>query len=196
MPGELDTLLERARAREVAGDVAGAVALLDVAPEALRTGAWSYARGALALRAGDVSRAVTLFEEAVAREPELAEYRANLGAALLELARAGDVAAGKRALTELEIAVRWGPRLPGAHTNLGLARLVAGDAGGALTALDQALLLDPKHVPAHYNRAAALKALGRLEDCLAALDTALSLAPGFSPAVTSRRQVLERLGRA
>lgn len=196
MPNEIDRLLDKARAKETSGDRTGAVALLDGAPETLRTGAWSYARGALALRGGDVKLAITFFETAVAKEPELAEYRSNLGAALLELAKAGDPASGQRALEELELAVQWGPTLPGTHTNLGLARLVKGDATGALAALDQALTIDPKHVPALYNRAAALNALGRLDDCLAALDATLALAPDFAPALTSRQHTLKKLGRA
>lgn len=196
MPNEIDRLLDQARAKETAGDVIGAVAVLDGAPETLRTGAWHFARGTLALRGGDVKQAITFFEAAVAKEPELAEYRANLGAALLEQAKAGDKAAGERALAELELAVQWGPTLPTAHTNLGLARLLAGDAKGALAALDQAVKIDPRHVPALYNRAAALNALGRLDDCLAALDATLAIAPGFPPAVTSRQNTLKKLGRA
>lgn len=196
MPNEIDRLLDQARAKETSGDRNGAVALLDGAPETLRTGAWSYARGTLALRGGDVKQAIAFFETAVAKEPELAEYRSNLGAALLELAKAGDKAAGQRALEELELAVQWGPTLPGTHTNLGLARLVAGDAKGALAALDQALKIDPKHVPALYNRAAALNALGRLDDCLVALDATLAVAPDFAPALTSKTNTLKKLGRA
>lgn len=196
MANDIDTLLDLARTKENAGDLAGAAAVLDAAPQAHRIGGWHYARGALALRGGDARAAVTHFEAAVAQEPEVAEYRANLGAALLELAKAGDTAAGPRALAELERAVAWGPSLPTAHTNLGLARLMTGDAAGALQALDQALAIDAAHVPALYNRAAALNALGRLDDCLAALDATLKVAPGFGPAVTSRQNTLRRLGRA
>jgi tetratricopeptide (TPR) repeat protein len=196
MPNELDQLLDQARAKESAGDLKGAAAVLDAAPETFRGGAWHYARGAMALRGGQLAQAVTHFEAAVAKEPEVAEYRSNLGAALLEQAKAGDQAAVAKALAALELAVAWGPTLPGPHTNLSVARLMSGDAAGALKAADQAIAIDPKHAPALYNRAAALNALGRLEDCLAALDATLAAAPGYAPALTSRANTLQKLRRA
>lgn len=196
MPNELDRLLDQARAKENAGDLQGAAALLDGAPESHRGGAWHYARGAIALRGGRLAEAVTHFEAAVAKEPEVSEYRSNLGAALLEQAKAGDAAAVPKALAALELAVAWGPTLPGPHTNLALARLMSGDAAGALKAADRALAIDATHVPALYNRAAALNALGRLEDCLAALDATLAVAKDYAPALTSRTNTLKKLGRA
>ena len=196
MPSELDRLLDEARAKENAGDLRGAAAVLDGVPEGFRGGAWHYARGAIALRGGNATDAVTHFEAAVVKEPEVAEYRANLGAAWLERAKAGDGSAAAKALEALEGAVRWGPTLPGAQTNLSLAKLMTGDPAGALQAADEALKLDARHVPALYNRAAALNALGRLEDCLAALDATLKVAPDFAPAVASRQNTLKKLGRA
>lgn len=196
MSPSIDSVLAEAMKKERAGDLAGARGVLDAAPEAVRTGAWHYARGTVALRGGQVPEAVTRFEEAVRREPEIAEYRSNLGAALLELAKAGDRAAGARALTELEKAAQWGASLPDVHANLSFARLMAGDAAGALAAADAAVAMDAGHAPSLYNRAAALHALGRLEDALAALDATLKAAPGLPPAVASRASLLKKLGRA
>jgi tetratricopeptide (TPR) repeat protein len=192
----IDQVLNEARARELSGDVAGATRVLDQAPEAVRTGAWYFARGAMSMQAGRVDDALKRFEEAVAKEPEVPEYRGNLGAALLELARAGDAKAKARALTELELAAQWGPTLPSVHTNLAVARLISGDAQGALEAATQALKLDPQHLPALYNKAAALSALGQLEACLVVLDQVLARAPGLPAAVASRVATLKKLGRA
>lgn len=196
LPAEVEALLARAREQENAGDAKGALALLDGAAPPLKTyGTWLYAHGALALRTGDVDGALRDFEAAVEREPELAELRANLGAALLEKAKAGEAAALPRATTELERAVQLSPRLPNAHHNLGTARLLAGRAQAALDAFDAALKLDPRHVPTLYNRAAALHALGKEEAALKALDATLAVAPDFAPAQESRRNTLARLGR-
>lgn len=192
----IDAKLEAARLREQAGDLAGAQAVLDATPEPERTGAWFYARGAMAVRAGRFAEGVAQLELAVQREPEVAEYRSNLGAALLEQAKAGDAAAGQRALEQLELAVQWGATLPEVFANLAFARLVNGDAKGALAAADVGLRLDRRHVGALYNRAAALNALGQLVPCLATLDELLSVAPGFAPAVQSRANTLQKLGRA
>jgi tetratricopeptide (TPR) repeat protein len=193
---QLDAVLEQARAKEQSGDLRGAGSVLDGAPKPQQqTGAWCYARGAVALRLGDVPRAVKHFEEAVGREPEVAEYRANLGAALLEQAKAGQGEALTRALAELTEATRWGGTLPSVQNNLGMAHLLKGDTAKALACFDAALQVDARHVPTLYNRAAALNAAGRLEDALAALDAVLKVAPDFEPARTSRANTLKKLGR-
>lgn len=193
---QLDGVLAAARAKEQAGDLAGAGQVLDGAPPSQReTGAWCYARGAVAFRSGDVAAALKHFEEAVGREPEVAEYRANLGAALLEQARAKAPGALERATKELKEALRWGGTQSSVQNNLGMAYLLSGKPKDALGCFDAALLVAPKDVTALYNRAAALNALGRLEDALAALDATLKVAPDFAPAKASRENTLKRLGR-
>lgn len=192
----IDGTLQEARKKEQSGDLPGAMALLDQTPEKERTGAWYYARGAMAVRQGKLDDAVSQLEQAVRREPEVAEYRSNLGAALLEKAKAGDAVAGRRALEELELAVQWGATLPDVFANLSFARLVTGDAQGALSAADVGLRLDEKHVPTLYNRAAALSALKQLPDCLKTLEQILKLAPDFAPALQSKKNTLEKMGRA
>ncbi len=191
----LDGVLEAAKQKELAGDLAGARRVLDDAPEKERTGAWHYARGAMAVRAGALDEGVAQLELAVRREPEIAEYRSNLGAALLEKVKAGDATVGQRALEELELAVQWGGTLPAVYANLSFARLVNGDALGALAAADVGIRLDGQHVPSLYNRAAALNALNQLVPCLGTLEELLVLAPGFAPAVQSRAHTLTKLGR-
>jgi tetratricopeptide (TPR) repeat protein len=170
--------------------------VLDSTKEAERSGSWFYARGTIALRQGHLDEAIARLDEAVKLEPEVPEYRGNLGSALLEKAKAGDDAAKQRALDELELAVQWGPSLPSVHSSLSVARLVAGDAKGALAAADQAIKLDKNHVPALYNRAAALSALNRLDEAVTALDIVLKVSPGFPAAVQSRASTLKRLGRS
>ena len=192
----IDAVLALAMKKEQAGDLAGAMGVLDQAPETERTGAWHYARGAMAVRAGKLDEAVAALEKAVQREPEIAEYRSNLGAALLEKLKAGDASVGQRALEQLELAVQWGASLPDVYANLSFARLAAGDAKGALAAADVGCRNDEKHVPSLFNRAAALHALNQLVPCLSTLDTILKLAPGFAPAVQSRASTLHKMGRA
>ncbi|HEY0880833.1 MAG TPA: hypothetical protein VGD87_04840 [Archangium sp.] len=192
----IDGVLAEAKKLEQAGDRAGAMKALDAMPEAQRTGAWHYARGAMAVREGRLDEAVTQLELAVKREPEIAEYRSNLGAALLEKLKAGDASVGPKALEQLELAVQWGASLPEVYANLSFARLASGDAKGALAAADVGVRLDEKHVPSLYNRAAALNALKQLPACLQTLEQILKIAPDFAPAQQSRKNTLEKMGRA
>jgi tetratricopeptide (TPR) repeat protein len=189
----LETVLAAARQKELAGDLQGALTALEAAPEKERTGAWHYARGAMAVRAGKLDEAVKELELAVQREPEIAEYRSNLGAALLEKVKAGDALVGAKALEQLELAVQWGATLPEVYANLSFARLVAGDGLGALAAADIALRLDEKHVASLYNRAAALNVLKQYGTCIDTLDQLLKVSPGFPPAVQSRANTLEKM---
>ncbi len=189
----LEDVLALARQKEQAGDLAGALLALEGAAQNERTGAWHYARGAMAVRAGQLDEAVTQLELAVKREPEIAEYRSNLGSALLEKLKAGDAAAGKGALEQLELAVQWGATLPEVYANLSFARLADGNALGALAAADIGVRLDEKHVPSLFNRAAALNALRQYGTCIDTLDEVLKLVPGFPPAVQSRANTLARM---
>ncbi len=192
----LDSVLEQVRALENKGDLSGAIGALQAAPPPMQArGLWQYARGALALKQGDLTAAVGHFEKAVELEPEVSEYRSNLGAALLEKARGGDSTAAAKALEVMKAAMRWGPTLPEVHSNYGLALLVAGRNEEALKVFDDALAIDPSHVTARYNRAAALNALERHDEALKALDALLTAVPTHAQAQASKQRLLERLGR-
>lgn len=185
--------LERARQQLDAGDLGAARATLEGMSETERSGAlWLYARGTLALRSGEPVQAQAFFEQAVAQEPDLADLRANLGAALLEQVKAGARELLPRAVTELEAAARLPSPLPHVQNNLGMAYLMSGDAAAALACLDRALEAAPGNVPSLYNRAVALHELGRFDECLAALDAVLELDPAFELAKKSRERVLSR----
>lgn len=192
----LDTVLEQVRALEAKGDVAGAIKALTAAPEPMQgRGLWQYARGTLAFRSGDLDGAQQHFEKAVEVEPEVAEYRSNLGSVFLERAKGGDPTAAAKALEVMKAAMRWGPALPDVHVNYGLALLVANRAEEALKSFDDALAIDAAHGAARYNRAAALNALGRFDEALATLDALLKAQPNHPQATASRQRLLEKAGK-
>jgi protein O-GlcNAc transferase len=195
--GPLDAVLDAARSLEGKGDLAGAIAALEQAPEAVKArGLWRYARGAMAMRQGDLEAAQAHLEQAVEAEPEVPEYRSNLGAVWLERARRGEAGAAARALEVLEAAMRWGPALPDVAANYALALLLAGKREHALKACDDALALDGGHLGARFNRAAVLSALGRLTEAKEALDAVLAQHPGHPAAIAARATVMEKLARA
>ena len=191
---QLDEVLDRANTLRISGDPTGAARVLDSAPDIVKAfGTWMYARGSLAFQAGDLARAAKELEAAVVREPAVPEFRANLGAVLLEKGKQGDHFALRRARQLLEEACKDEPKLPHSHTNLGAARLAANELEGALACFDRALALDPNHVPSLYNRGAALKKLGKLEESLAAIDKLLKLEPAFAPGLAARASLQEQL---
>jgi tetratricopeptide (TPR) repeat protein len=193
----LDSVLEQARALEGKGDLPGAITALEQVPEPVKArGLWRYARGAMAMRQGDLEAAQTHLEKAVEAEPEVPEFRSNLGAVWLERARRGEAGAAARALEVLEAAMRWGPALPDVAANYALALLLNGQKELALKACDDALAIDAGHLGARFNRAATLSALGRLAEAKEALDAVLAQHPGHPSASAARATVVEKLARA
>jgi tetratricopeptide (TPR) repeat protein len=194
----LEAVLDRAREAEARGDLGAALAAIDGAPEECRgLATLHFARGTLLVKKGQIERAIEAMREAVRLEPEVPEFKANLGAALVEKARrANDAATLARAIDVLEEAALAGPKTALVHGNLGMALQTAGRYDEALAAFDRALEIEPRDVTSLYNRAATLHLLGREEDALAALDATLAVDPAFPPAIRSRANTLRRLGRA
>lgn len=191
---QLDALLQRANEVRISGDLSAAARLLDAAPEVVKAfGAWRFARGSLAFEAGELKSAVKELELAVQREPKVPEFRANLGLVLLEKGKAGDHFALRRARQLLEDLCKEEPERAQAHTNLGNAKLAAGDAEGALACFDRALKLNPNHVSSLFNRGAALKKLGRPKDALAMAERLLKLEPTSQGALDSKAALLAAL---
>jgi tetratricopeptide (TPR) repeat protein len=184
----LTRLLATAQAREAEGDRQAACDLLDGAPGPLRERAlWAYARAALAFRGGALELAERHASDAVAREPDVPEYRATLGAVLLErYQQSREAALLSRALGELQAAVAPGPLLPNARAQLALALLLSGRAAEALAVANAALEQDARCLPALWHRALALESLGQADSARAAVDAVLALKPDFAPALARR----------
>jgi tetratricopeptide (TPR) repeat protein len=205
LQSRLERALTEATTREGAGDLAGAIAALEAAAaegvDAL--GLFHYAFGALQARVGDLDAAVTSFERAVAIEPDIPEYRGNLGAALLRGAYRPDAGRPEvtdaprlaRALELLEGAVRDRPQTADVYSNCGLAQLLDGRPADAIASCERALALEPESLAALYGKAIAHHVAGDDEACLAALDACLRIDPTFAPALQSRQSTLGRLGR-
>jgi tetratricopeptide (TPR) repeat protein len=146
--------------------MAAATAPVDVSAQALFTEA--VARHV----AGDAAAATSLYRQALARDPNLAEACSNLATLL---AQSGDE---REAEDLLQRAVALQPRYGEAHNSLGILRSAHGDHIGALSAFERAVALEG-------NRPQWLKNLGdeyvehcRYSDALAAYDRALAIDPG------------------
>jgi tetratricopeptide (TPR) repeat protein len=175
-----------------------ALALLERQPQPAR-GLYHHARGALCLRVGRVDDAVLALEEAVRLLPDVADIRANLGAALL--ARARPQAPGgaprradvDRAVVELERAVAGHPLFADAGASLVLALELVGRRDDAIAAADANLARFPDDAATLFNKASALKAAGRVDEARATLQGLVARQPQH-PAARAAEAALARLG--
>jgi tetratricopeptide (TPR) repeat protein len=168
-------LLAKAKALATTNPSA-ALAMLEREPHP-RHGLYHHARGALAVQVCRFDDAVASLEEAVRLLPDVADVRANLGAALLARARPlsssgqlgiADVA---RAVTELESAFRSRPHTADAGASFVLALELAGRPDDAIAIADENLRRFPDDATTLFNRASALHAAGRLVEARTTLET-------------------------
>jgi tetratricopeptide (TPR) repeat protein len=102
-------------------------------------------RGLILRELGDRRGAITDFEKAILRRPDLFEAYINLGEMKLQAGNA------QEALGPLEKAVKYAPNSPIAHLDLGECYRLLGRAGDAKKELDTALAQDSSLASIHYN---------------------------------------------
>lgn len=144
-----------------------------------------YTLGAVLKSQGDWKGSAVSLQKAVALRPDSATHYTLSQV----LALSGDATGGRvhfeaaerlRRQTELEReALTW--------TTVGIQKMQAGDAAGALEEFRRATKAYEAYAPAHYQTGLALERLGRLDEARAAFDRARSLNPSLvSPRDTPR----------
>lgn len=128
-------------------------------------------RARAALEAGNTNRAVSLYEDALTRWPDLTSARAALGRIHL---RRKDCF---RARVTFEKAVQSRPDLPELVNALGAAYLCENNAARAAEEFRNALQIDPDFAPAVFNLALCRLAQGDRAAAREALDRFLALQP-------------------
>lgn len=133
-----------------------------------------YAR----LRAGDAAGAVQAWKEALALDPANRLAADNLGRLHLDAA-ARDSGEARRIYEAM--AATW-PDDPRVLANLGAARLLSGDAAGALHAYEAARTRAPQYAAAVLGSGMALESLGRYDEAYDRYFHAAELAPDWATA--------------
>ncbi len=133
--------------------------------------------------------AVNLIARAVAKNPAVAEYHANLGVALWGAKRFDEAIAAYRTAIERD------PNSVDAHFNLGNALKDQGQYHEAALAYGEAIRLDPNMADAHFNRARVLQDQGQLDAAVAAFHETIRLVPAFPEAHYALGNVLRKLKR-
>jgi Flp pilus assembly protein TadD len=187
--------LEEAARLLRAGDADGAEACLravlgaDEADEDAADADALHLLGLVAYRRGRHGQACAAIEAAVARRPEVALYRANLGRVLAAAGRVEEAASALRG------AVAAAPEDADLHYDLGLALARAGRTAEAAAAYREAVARAPAHAEAHNNLGVALAALCETEAAEECYRAALRHAPGLAAAEANLGALLCRVGR-
>lgn len=146
-------------------------------------------QGSSLMDEGRFTEAASVFEAAVAAEPENAEARRNLGAALLS---SGQIEPARAAV---ERALELDPGDAGVRFNLGLLALQTGDQVGAESQLRAAVAADPSLAPAQLALGRMLRRSARCEEALAPLSAYLELQRSDARSRMELVLCLARLGR-
>jgi len=100
-------------------------------------------------RSGKLQEAISLYDRAIAIEPDYDEPYYNRGKAKLMLR---DYAS---AIADFDIAIKLAPNKADAFNNRGIAKKKSGDISGAISDYTKALALDPHQFRIYYNRGVA-----------------------------------------
>lgn len=132
--------------------------------------------GLVASDQGRQDKAVSLIQQALAINPQVAAAYVNLASCQRRL-KAYDAA-----LANLDIALRLAPRSAEAFNTRGNVLRTLGQLEAALESLDQAIALAPDFVEAHDNRGNVLRDMGLLDEAIASYETSQKIAPGYASA--------------
>lgn len=124
----------------------------------------------------DYRSELAIWTDTVAKAPNNARARNNLGDALLAAGRSD------AAMAEFQAALRLEPASAEARYNIATLLLNSGRPADAIPLLQEAIRLKPKFARAHNNLGTCLLQTGRVEDGEAHLRQALALEPGIAEA--------------
>ncbi|HET7584875.1 MAG TPA: tetratricopeptide repeat protein [Gemmatimonadaceae bacterium] len=151
--------------------------------------AWGhYMLGLSAWKSGDLERAESAFDSALARDPSHVKSLVNSSRVLLELDRPKD------ALERVSAAVQLDPDSPDAHRVMARVHAALGDVDSALASYREALALDPEDAWSMNNMGLLLIQRGRYEEALGPLSRAVQLDDGVTVFENNLGIALERTG--
>ena len=130
-------------------------------------------------RAGNVDKAISSFEAAIALDQKYAPAWAGLSRAFWrQQSLTRDASWTGRARDAAQQAIALDPYLADGHASLGLVHLIAGDTAAAKDVLDHALVLDPANVTAHRGLGDLAEGIDQFETATAHYLRAIESDPG------------------
>jgi tetratricopeptide (TPR) repeat protein len=137
----------------------------------------------------DYHSELAIWSDTVAKAPQNARARINLGAALKN---AGDTAG---ALTQYQAGLQLDPTMAEGFNNVATLQLDAGQPAAAIESCQAALRLRPNFSLAHSNLGMALAQVGRTAEGISHFQTALSLNPDLTEAHYNLSSALLSIGQ-
>jgi len=131
-------------------------------------------RGVIACQSGEPKRGVKLIAEAVAADPNNADYRVNLGNAYRE------IGLREEAIRHFRTALRLRQDMPELHNSLGVLYKENDEFSLAELEFREAIRLKPHFPHAQYNLAQLYLSQGDKGKALEQLQAAISTLPGIS----------------
>lgn len=147
-----------------------------------------FAQATAAAVAGDLPRAIPLYDQTIAADPSQAGPYYKRANALKDLGRL------QEALASYNQAIERKPDYAYAFCNRAVVQQGLGALDEALASCDQAIALDPNDPLAHNNRALLLQSLHRWDEALASYDRAIGINPGYADAHYNRSLTALYLG--
>lgn len=148
-----------------------------------------YAEATRAYESKDFGRAIALYDQVIALEPNHAEAYYKRGNSLKDLGQLTE------AVASYEAAIERKPDFQYAWCNRGAVQLSLGQHEAALGSFDRATQLNPQDLIAHANRAALLQTLSRWQEALASHDQVLAVNPQLFQTWVQRGNVLRQLDK-
>jgi len=139
--------------------------------------------------AGEATRLIPDYREALKRDPSLARARIGLATELLKMHR------NPEAAQEFEAYLALRPEDAKAHVGAGANALEMGDESSAIRHLERAMELDPKNAEAFRERGEIDMRRGDFAAALPRFDRAVAVDPYDLDARYNRSIILSRLGR-
>jgi len=132
--------------------------------------------------------AETCFRAVIAKNPNSATARSNLGVALLNKGFVDE------AIAQLKRSIEIDPDYQFGHYNLAAALMEKGEPDEAIPHLRTVLKMNPNHTKAYYTLGNALSKKGDLDEAAASYKRALQLQPDFPDAHTNLANLLLEKG--
>jgi tetratricopeptide (TPR) repeat protein len=185
----IDAAEAATRVISMLGIVPGGLSAAALLPENVQTAAELALQGDGLYAQRRYLKALAVYEQALALNPQVADVWASKGNVLYDLQRY------EEALSAYDGALALDPKNAGIWNNQGNVLAALHENEEALSAYDQALALDSQAADVWNNKGAALQELKRPEEALAAYDQALTLDPQYAAAWYNKGSALQDLGR-